>query len=387
MPAVKARTLLSLFVALPILWIAAPSHCSDPASETAPSMSPTQAARITSACSLWLSDVDPSGHATLTFSYRVGEAFQGRSVRIDLLTGKLLPPADLTAARKRPGPSDRYTLSHADGAGSPILIKTKQGREVGRITGKDAPFLVSSESCEVAWSPTDDIFAFAEIPGTDSVMDLRVYSVQDRKVRMLMKNAAGSPEWSPDGRYLVCLSQTSVGERIGRPSYDHGVVNVLDARHGFRQVLKTGTVADMPVISQSGSMIAFVDRARDEFGDLDTYVLRAADIGSGKVRTIATSRRSIKFLWAGGMIAVQTRDKYARPSLYLRSRDGARSVTLALDLDCYSLEPVVYVPKAHRIVYIAHKGNSSDDRPSELWAAEPGHKPVRLFPVKGRTER
>lgn len=180
------------------------------------------------------------------------------------------------------------------------------------------------------------------------------------------------PKWSPDGRYLACLRRGSAPpEASWRLRRTRGSVLVLDARGEYREtLLADGLCRDLAFSPDSGK-VAFIELREDEFGDLSTNVFRAADLSTGRVRELLSSRRRIEWIWAGSdALAVVTYDRLAVPTLSLHGLDGT-SKTLTTAGDYHRLTPLEYEAPPGRVIYRATVGFSGDAR-TELWEVYPG---------------
>ena len=328
-----------------------------------------------------------AGTAILNYNHVVGGASRAASVSIDLITG------ELSAIRRKPAPSAddanltspsrRFVLTYTEGPPRQLLIRGKNGGRPLKLTERDIP-----NFSYVQWCPKKDVFSVVgDIKGTDGESGLYLYSLEERKFRLLVRGVTGEPQWSSDGRYLICVRRSSAAKKMGtRVSGLLGVVVVLDADRGFKTVLTTGELAGTIFLSPSNTRMAFVDRVKDEYGDLDNRALRVADLRTGRVQDIAVNRRKMYYMWVGDdALAVTTYDKYAVPTLSLIPATGGSGTRLVTAPSFARVEPAAYLPGRKRAVYTATAASSKTL--TELWAVEPGRNPVRLFPKNARSQR
>lgn len=352
-------------------------------------VSPAQAARVQQVQHIYLSDVDSkAGTAILNYDHLVGGSSRAASVSINLVTG------ELSAIRRKPdssaedddstSPSGRFFLEFAEGPPANILIKDKKGGKALKLSERDIP-----DFMDVEWCPRKDVLSMkGDIKGTDNESGLYLYFVEDRKLRLIVRGLTGHSWWSSDGRYLICLRQSPAAKKMARRTYDLlGTIVVLDADRGFKTVLSAGELADTVFLSPSNTRLAFIDRVKDEYGDLDNRALRVADLRTGRVNNVAVNRRKISYMWVGDdALAVTTYDKHAVPTLNLIPATGGSSTRLVTTPEFAFIQPAAYLPNRKLAVYVATT-LTSDDKPYELWAVQSGRKPVRLFPKNVRAQR
>lgn len=336
-----------------------------------------------------LRDVDvASGIGTLGFSPLDGRS--PGSVRLNLLTGELLP---LIVERPKPSglgsalvgmlrsPSGRFVLGYA-AAPAGLTVKTSKGEEIGAVMESEMPGL-----SDVRWSPSEEYFAFMADVGEGT--GLYVYSLKQRKARLVARNVLRSYAWSDDGRLLVCVRTPTKSSKALPASLRsrYGSMAVLDAVKEFKAALTVGELVGWFSISPSGSRAAYIERVKDEYGDFDSYSLRVADIATGRVRTLVTNRRTPRVAWAGDdAIAVTIYDKYAVPTLSLIDLKSGATVRLVTSEKLARIRPLACIPDRKRVIYAAET-TVSGDGPEELLAVEPGKRPVRLFPRNVRTRQ
>jgi len=328
-----------------------------------------------------------AGTAILNYSYPASEMSRSASISINLVTGELSAlrrkPAPSAEDADQTSPSRRFVLTYSEGPPRQILIREAKGGRPLKLTERDIP-----NFSYVEWCPKKDVFSVVgDIKGTDGESGLYLYSMEERKFRLLVRDVTGGPEWSSDGRYLICICRSPAAKKMGtRVSDLLGIIVVLDADRGFKTVLTTGELAGTIFLSPSNARIAFVDRVRDEYGDLDNRALRVADLRTGRVQNIAVNRRKMYYMWVGDdALAVTTFDKYAVPTLSLIPATGGPAMKLVTTPQFARIDAAAYLPSRRRAVYTTTAASS--ESPTELWAVEPGRNPVRLFPKNVRSQR
>ena len=324
-------------------------------------------------------------------------------MRINLITGELLPArakppkspepgiSYLDDVTELPSPSGKFVLQYEEEPVRRLVIKTSKVSKLGEISDSG-----ETSIDQAFWGTTDASFIYITSTEKDgeSVYDLYIYSTEERKSLLLAQDIVsgsgpmGMPRirWFSNGRYLICMRRLPHEPKnlpsSGRLS-NPGAVIILDPGKGAKPI----RVFDRPVIgyllSPSENRIAFIELAKDEYGDYENLSLNVADIRTGKINHLLTTRHMPAFIWAGeDALAVTTYDKFSVPTISLMNIDGRRT-QLVSTKEYAQLEPLAYLPKYNRIVYKA-----ADDTArfvdSELWSISPGKAPVRLLPRSGR---
>lgn len=364
-------------------------------------MTPAQAARVDEAYALRLTNVDlDSGIATLAYSYRVGEGSGSGFVRIHLLTAELSAPpskpptppkAELVPSFGSPNtlrsPSGRFALEYVNGAPAKVILRNAKGEKLGVVSEAEVQGLAN-----IVWSPSDDYFTFTGVisGAAEPKSGLYVYSVKQRKHQLVARGVRTVPQWSDDGRLLACLrTETEASKDLPESvQRSRGTVMVFDVGRGSKRVLAVGELAGKFALSPIGAGVVFTELVKDEYGDFDSYALRTADVRTGSVHDLLTNRREPVYAWAGDdALAVTTFDKYAVPTLNLVGAAGGRPTALVTARDFARFKPLAYLPMQRRVVYKASASVRDYDSPEELWAVEPGRRPVRLFPKNVRSRQ
>ena len=263
------------------------------------------------------------------------------------------------------------------------MLEDSKGKELDVLSGSGIPDL-----SDVVWSPTEENFAFAAdvADDKDDGRGLYAYSIKERKRRLIVSGSTLAPEWSADGRFLICLKTSTPASEKLRDAVrrNHGTIIVLHAHSGFKPVLTAGKLAGYPTPSPTGTKIAFMELLQDEYGDFDNHSLQVTDIATGRIQKLLTNRREPLYIWAGdNTVAATTYDKYAVPTLSLVSLPDGTERQLVTARDFAGLEPLAYLSEQTRIIYKAAE-RLSDIEAEELWAVEAGRQPLRLFPQAGR---
>ncbi|MBI3947364.1 MAG: hypothetical protein HY321_15680 [Armatimonadetes bacterium] len=251
-----------------------------------------------------------------------------------------------------------------------LVVKDADGAELDSIPESELPDLAN-----VAWSPVDDRFCFTAASEEETY--LYVYTVAERRYRQVGGGPAILPQWSPDGRYLACVRKEDPPAKVpSRLRWRHGPILALDARSDFRPAFTADGLCTDPCSSPDSARLAFERVRKDEFGDYGTRDLCVADLSSGRVRELLSSRRRIEWVWASGeALAATTCDRYGVPTLSLLHLDGTRApLVTARDYD--RLTPLEYEARAGRVIYRATTGAS--DWRGELWEARSGRPAARL---------
>lgn len=329
-------------------------------------LTPEKAAAITKPYEMRLSDVDfNSGSAVLDIHpYGGSEGYVG----INLLTGKLFyckpqPPApdDLTLS----SPSGRLRIRVFEEGG--FAIETSAGKRIKTLKGRGSERVYALD-----WTPDESGVIYDLSDGKDG---LYLYEIKARRSKLLVRGHADSPEFSPDNRLMAFNLKKSVLDKFG-------VLTVLDGK-SYKRIWSVGTHVNGFTFSPDGRHVAFTELVKDEFGDLASTALKVLDIETGRTTTLLTNRRKLIYVWAGDDALLATvKDKYAVPSLVLATLTGKTTV-LTTDRNAGFLRPFAYLPSRKRAIYKTAKSIYENEVPEELWAVEPGHAPVRLFPVKG----
>ena len=343
------------------------------------------AARVDTVMSIGLSDVDrKTGAAALTISTK---KWSSRSVGINLRTGELstfkrrrgAPSADENTL---PSPSGRLIAYDRTSEGGGLIIKTAKGRRIAELGLRRL-----NHALNVAWAPDESGLTYEVFDNDrEERSGLYLYSLKMHASKLIVAGDIGETSWSPDGRFLACKQvDTSASKRLPESTrYRTGTLMILDPKRGFKQAFSVGKLVKDFWFSPKGSRVAFIELTRDEFGDYDNTTLRVLDLRTGKSLDLATNRREFQVLWAGeGLLAIVAHDKYAVPSLALVSAVSGNRRVLAVHREFGYITPLAFLPDPQRVVYTA-ADRSPYEGPVELWAAEPGRKPMRLFPKKER---
>jgi len=341
-----------------------------------------------------LSEFKPdSGTAVISFCYE--GIFGSRSVRMNLLTGEILPSAPQPKGGAPPGvpvpddqtkvasPSGRLVLYDEISEGRGIVIRTAKGRLLGKLSGRQLQGMA-----EIAPAPDDAHLIYVVADSEESrgkEVGFYLYSIKSGKSTLLVRGPTRGPVRSPDGRFLALIRvQTRVSK--GLPEFTRnqaGTLVVLDGKRGFKKVFSGGKLVKSLQFSPAGRRIAVLEIARDEYGSHDNTSLRALDIESGRVATLVTGRRAPDLLWAGeGALAVTTYNKFAVPTLSLVDSASLKATHLTTNPELSYIKPLAYIPTGRRVAYVASR-HIPEEGPEELWAVEPGGRPMRLIPGKG----
>lgn len=316
---------------------------------------------------MFLTDIKPdSRKVTLAFSDESGYY----AVGIDLLTGKLSAckpkpqPPDMTL----PSPSGRLRIRCFD-EGDGFTIETSAGKRTATIKGKDMVY-------PLAWSADESVVYYdRSYFGSDAKDGVHIYDIKSGTSRLLILGDASSIENSPDKRWTAFILKKSSQDR-------NGILAVFDGRT-FKKVRSVGAHVSVFTFSPDGKRIAYTELVKDEYGDLASTALRVLNIKTGRTNTLLTNRRKLIYVWAGNdSLLVSVKDKYSVPSLVLVNLSGGKTV-LTTNPKAGFIQPFAYLPATKRSVYKISKSIYEYEAPEELWAVEPGHAPVRLFPVKG----
>ncbi|HUV05974.1 MAG TPA: hypothetical protein VMX94_12830 [Armatimonadota bacterium] len=349
-----------------------------------------------------LSEFKPdSGTAAISFYYEGSNG--SRSVRMNLLTGEILPSAPQPRGAAPPGfpvpddptkvasPSGRLVLYDEISEGRGIVIKTAKGRQVGELSGKQLQSL-----SDIAPTPDDAHLTYTVADSEEShgkEAGFYLYSIKTGKSKLLVKGPTRGPVRSPDGRFLVLICvQTRASKGLPESIRNRvGTLVVLDGKRGFKRVfsgskLVEGLQSKSFQFSPAGGRIAFIELARDEYGGYDNTSLQVLDIESERVTTLVTGRRTPDFLWAGeSAVAITTYNKFAVPTLSFVDLASLKATPLTTNPELSYMKPLAYIPTGRRVAYAASR-HIPEEGPEELWAVEPGRQPVRLFPRIKRSQ-
>lgn len=315
---------------------------------------------------MFLTDMKPdSGKVTLAFSNESGYY----AVGIDLLTGKLsaCKPKTQLPDMTLPSPSGRLRIRCFDESG--FAIESSSGKRIATIKGKDMVY-------PLAWSADESaVYYDRSYFGSDAKDGVHFYDIKSRTSRLLILGDASSIENSPDKRCTAFILKKSSQDK-------NGILAIFDGRT-FKKVLSVGAHVSVFTFSPDSKRIAYTELVKDEYGDLASTALRVLNIKTGRTNTLLTNRRKPIYVWAGNdALLVSVKDKYSVPSLVLVNLSGGKTV-LTTNPKAGFIQPFAYLPATKRSVYKISKSIYEYEAPEELWAVEPGHAPVCLFPVKG----
>jgi Tol biopolymer transport system component len=332
--------------------------------------------------SIGLSDVDRNtGAAALTISTK---KWSSRSVGINLRTGELstfkrrrgAPSADENTL---PSPSGRLIAHDKTSEGGGLIIKTAKGRKVAEVGVRHL-----NHALNVAWAPDESGLTYEVFDEYgEKRSGLYFYSLKTRASRLLVQSRVVQTKWSPNRRFVAFTQVRTAAKGMPESIRNRtGTLVILDGKASFKKVFTVGKLVKECWFSPDGGRIAFIELTKDEYGDYDNTALRVLDLRTGKSLDLATNRREFQVLWAGeGLLAMVAHDKYAVPSLALVSAVSGNRRVLAVHREFGYITPLAFLPDPQRVVYTA-ADRSPYEGPVELWAAEPGRKPARLFPKK-----
>jgi dipeptidyl aminopeptidase/acylaminoacyl peptidase len=268
-----------------------------------------------------------------------------------------------------PSPSGRLRLEAFEEGG--FAIETSAGKQIKTLKGRGSELVYPLE-----WTP-DESGVIYDLSDTDSDAKdgLYDYEINDRRSKLLVHGHAESFQYSPDNRRIAFNLKKSVLDKFG-------ILTVMDGK-SYRRIRSVGTHVNGFTFSPDSKDIAFTELAKDEFGDFSSTSLRVLDIETGRTTTLLTNRRKPIYVWAGDdALLVTMKDKYSVPSLTLVSVSGGRTI-LTTSPNSGFMRPYAYLPGRKRAIYKITQSIYEQEAPEELWAVEPGHAPIRLFPVKG----
>ena len=287
------------------------------------------------------------------------------------MTGKLSPfKPEPERPDFIPSPSGRLRIRCFD-EGDGFTIETSAGKRIKTLKGRGSELVYPLE-----WTP-DESGVIYDLSDTDSDAKdgLYDYEINDRRSKLLVHGHAESFQYSPDNRRIAFNLKKSVLDKFG-------ILTVMDGK-SYRRIRSVGTHVNGFTFSPDSRHIAFTELAKDEYGDYASTALMVLDVGTGCTTTLLTNRRKLIYVWAGNdSLLVSVKDKYSIPSLVLAAVSGKTTV-LTTNPKAGFIQPFAYLPATKRSVYKISKSIYEYEAPEELWAVEPGHAPVRLFPVKG----
>lgn len=190
-------------------------------------------------------------------------------------------------------------------------------------------------------------------------------------------------EWDADsakGRYVICRQTSDLRKKH---TMLPGTVNnpasliILDAV-SLKTAFASGQNCGNPyTFSPDMNRVAYIELAKDEYGDYFRHDLKVADIRTGKVMNPAFSRRPLKYIWAGNKtIAYVEPDKYDLLSVRLFDIDSGTKKTFISNLSVPAIKLVAYDEQSGILYYkILDTYASSTDDPV-CWAVSFGGKPV-----------
>lgn len=314
-----------------------------------------------------MSDIKPASHSAILFVSPQGGG--GGYVGIDLLTGKLFAhkpepqPPDMIC----PSPSGRLRIRDFEEGG--FAVETSAGKLIKTLKRNQLAY-------SLGWS-ADESSVFYDFydPESDEKTGVYVFSIKDKDSRLLIPGDVESFGYSPDNRRIAFNLKKSSLDKFG-------VLTILDGR-SYKKVRSEGSHVNTFTFSPNGKRIAFTELVKDEYGDLSSTSLRVLDLETGRTTILLTNRRKPLYVWAGDdALLVSTKDKFTVPSVSLITISGKTTV-LTTNRNAGFIRPFAYLPSRKRAVYKVTRSTYEYEAPEELWAVEPGHAPVRLFPVKG----
>lgn len=258
-----------------------------------------------------------------------------------------------------------------------MIVKDKSGKQIGSISG--LPPII-----DLKWDDAGcDCLVITDPPSDKSIGILYDFSVKTRKLRRITYGVSGN--WKIGRRYVSVPIQNDLSARGELISGIAGCSKllILDPAGHFSTTTQIGPLIMSNDFSPDGGKIAYIERMKDEYGDLELYVLKVMDISRHKVRTIAQGRRDPEFVWQSDKsLAVTTYDRYAVPTLSLMTLDGY--VTKLLTARQYSKITPVGTPKvAGSVVYQSFTARQEADyREGDLWSVRPGGKPVLIHSIQ-----
>lgn len=330
-----------------------------------------------------LSDVDPE-KATAVFSFMVGEDNKYKAVRMDLLTGKALSPETPKSVPAgdndtRPSPSGKLLLRDNSWEGKGVALESSEGKVITELKGP-----VFGRASTIQWAQSDAHILY-DISTSNETSDVKaglyLYTIDDGKSRLLVEGEIMQISWSPDKRLMCCLQAPDDSRDLaGTLRNRFGKLHVFDASQDFALVCAGGDLIGEYKPSPNCRRIAFRERVKDESGDYSNRSLGFIDLKSGEIKRLAVNRRDFGFEWAGDdHLALLSYDKYAAPSLSLISLDGDTRLLARPASSGTRIQACL--PDRQRVFFSTW---THEEGPYELWAVEPGSKPVRLFPKGGR---
>lgn len=254
-----------------------------------------------------------------------------------------------------------------------------------------AKTLFKESIADALWSGDDQsilIMTGNEPEGTGICCIYR-YQWKNNKQDLIAVNTL--PEWdknSASGRYVICgqKSKTLTAEMVSQTAVRNPEsIIFLDAKT-LTTLFTTGENSGSYTLSPDMNSVAYIELAKDEYGDYFKHDLKIADIKTGKVMNPASGRRSLKYIWAGNRAIVYVEpDKYDLLSVRFFDMNSGNTKTFISNLSVPAIKLVAYDVQTGILYYkILDTYLSSSDDPI-CWAVSLGKKPVsseqKSFPM------
>jgi WD40 repeat protein len=282
----------------------------------------------------------------LLSSDRDGET-RAYSVRPD---GSRLTPLLPRSRALRPAAVSRDGGTIAYGAFSqPIDVSRASGAGLHQVVRAANDVALSRDGKRLAYSTGDE-------RGTISVVGT------DGRGRRRLPGFGYRPDWSPDGKALVLLSDISEDEQAV----------VVESLHGGRHRIARGGIDSGPTWSPDGRWIAYTDTSSNPAGNDDLFVVRPDGTHRHRV-----ARNIVTFAWSPDGTKLAAGGHFRDVAVVGVDGRGLRWLGLRL-----SVGTEAWSPDGRRLVLAA---NGPDD-PTQIWLVGSNGRGLRRITGVGHNE-
>ena len=256
-----------------------------------------------------------------------------------------------------------------------IDIKDSKGSMIARTSFKEP-------ITDVLWSGDQTSVLISTCDTTEKKNNNRIYRYQwtSNKQELAIDNALSF--WNTDtaiGKYVICgqKSKMLTSEMVSQTAVrDPASIIFLDANN-LKFIFATGQNCGTYTLSPDMNNVAYIELAKDEYGDYFRHDLKVADIKTGKMMNPAFGRRSLKYIWAGNKAIVYVEpDKYDLLCIRLFDMNSGKTETFIPSMSVPAIKLVAYEEQTGILYYkILDTYSSSMDDPV-CWAVSLGRKPV-----------